>query len=200
MRPRQLAAALVAAGFILAGLTMGLAPAQAQDRATGTVQVPVPPPQPRSATVTTPDGRQVEIPAGAAAQVQGANVVIERPTAQGSVVTLQNDVLFDFDKAELRPAATEALGRVAELVRQRQPRALRVVGHTDGIGADGYNQALSERRAAAVQAWLAGQGGLPPAQAEGRGKQEPVAPNTRDGHDDPEGRARNRRVEIFLDR
>ena len=191
MHRRQFSAALVATGFTL--------PALAQERATGAVQVPVPPPRPRSATVTTPDGRQVEIPAGAAAQVQGANVVIENPTDQGSVVTLQNDVLFDFDKAQLRPGAAAALGRVAELVRQRRPRALRVVGHTDSIGGERYNLALSDRRATAVRDWLAGQPGLPPAEAEGQGEHQPVAPNTRDGHDNPEGRQQNRRVEIFLD-
>ncbi len=196
MRPGQLACLMVSLCFMA-----GAGPALAQDRATGTVVVPVAPPPPRSATVTTPDGRQVEIAAGAAAPISGARVVIERPTARGSVVTLQNDVLFDFDQVELRPDAAAALGRVAELVRQRKPRRLRVVGHTDGIGSDGYNQALSDRRAKAVQAWLAGQPGLPPVQAaEGRGKQDPVAPNTQDGHDNPEGRARNRRVEVFLDR
>ena len=194
MRPRQFAVALVAAAFTLPPLA-----APAQERATGAVRVPVPPPQPRGATLTTPDGRQVEIPAGAAAQVQGANVVIERPTDQGSVVTLQNDVLFDFAKAALRSDAAAALGRVAELVRQRQPRALRVVGHTDSIGGERYNLVLSERRAGAVRDWLAGQPGLPPIEAEGHGEHQPVAPNTQDGHDNPAGRQQNRRVEIFLD-
>jgi outer membrane protein OmpA-like peptidoglycan-associated protein len=173
----------------------------AQERATGTVQVPVPPPEPRGAVVTTPDGRQVELPAGAAADVRGANVVIERPTAQGSVVTLQNDVLFDFDKSDLRPEATQALERVAELVRQRHPASLRIIGHTDSMGTDSYNQALSERRAEAVRTWLAAQPGMPPMRAEGHGEREPVAPNsTPDGRDNPEGRQQNRRVEIYLDR
>jgi outer membrane protein OmpA-like peptidoglycan-associated protein len=133
--------------------------------------------------------------------VRGANVVVERPTAQGSVVTLQNDVLFDFDKSNLRPDAAQALDRVAELVRQRQPRELRVVGHTDSVGSDSYNQGLSERRAEAVRSWLTAQSGMPPIQTEGRGESDPVAPNTTpDGHDNPQGRQQNRRVEIYLDR
>lgn len=187
--------------LLLLSLTMLPLAVRAQERATGAVQVPVPPPEPRGATVTTPDGRVVELPRGAAAEIQGANVVVERPTARGSVITLQNDVLFDFDKAELRPDATAALERVVELVRQRQPGSVRVVGHTDALGSDDYNQRLSERRAEAVRAWLAGQQGLPGLTAEGHGKREPVAPNTTpDGRDNPEGRQQNRRVEVFLDR
>lgn len=176
-------------------------PAAAQERATGTVTVPVPPPEPRGAIVEMPDGRRVELPPGAAAQVQGANVVIERETARGTTLTVQNDVLFDFDKAELRPAAAEALGRVADIIQQRKPRAVRVIGHTDSIGSDEYNRTLSQRRAQAVQAWLAANGGgLPPMQVEGRGESEPVAPNTVDGRDNPEGRQQNRRVEVLLER
>jgi outer membrane protein OmpA-like peptidoglycan-associated protein len=134
--------------------------------------------------------------------VRGANVVVIEETPQATRLTVRNDVLFDFDKAELRPEAAEALGRVAEIIRQRSPRAVRIVGHTDSVGSDAYNQGLSERRARSVEQWLAGQGGaLPPMQAEGRGESQPVAPNaTPDGRDDPEGRQRNRRVEVLLER
>jgi outer membrane protein OmpA-like peptidoglycan-associated protein len=174
----------------------------AQERATGSANIHQPPPEPRGALVTTPDGRTVEVPRGGALEVGGANVVIERETPRGTTLTVLNDVLFDFDKAELRPAAAEALGRVVEIIRQRQPRALLVVGHTDSVGADAYNDQLSRRRAEAVRSWLAteGGGGLPPLRAEGKGEREPVAPNSLEGRDNPEGRQQNRRVEVLLER
>ncbi|WP_270935741.1 OmpA family protein [Falsiroseomonas oryzae] len=175
----------------------------AQEAATGTVTIEQPPPRPRGITIEQ-DGRPLTgtVPPGAAVDVSGANVVVVEETPRATRLTVRNDVLFDFDKAELRPEAAEALGRVAEIIRQRQPRAVRIVGHTDAIGSDAYNQALSERRARSVERWLAGQGGgLPPMQATGRGEAEPVASNTApDGRDDPEGRQRNRRVEVLLER
>ncbi len=187
---------------LLPGLLLFCAlPVAAQERATGTVTVPVPPPEPRGAIVETPDGRRVEMPRGAEAQISGANVVIERETPRGTTLTVQNDVLFDFDKSDLRPSAAEALGRVAQIIQQRKPRAVRIIGHTDSIGSDEYNRGLSQRRAQAVQAWLAANGsGLPPMEVEGRGESEPVAPNTVDGRDNPEGRQQNRRVEVLLER
>ncbi len=175
----------------------------AQDRATGTVTVPVPPPEPRGVIIQRPGQPPVEVPRGQDLQVQGANVVVIQETPRGTQLTVQNDVLFDFDKSDLRPNAQEALGRVADIIRERKPRAVRVIGHTDALGSDDYNRALSLRRATSVQTWLAtnGGGGLPPMQVEGRGESEPVAPNTTsDGRDDPEGRQKNRRVEVLLER
>jgi outer membrane protein OmpA-like peptidoglycan-associated protein len=173
----------------------------AQERATGTVTMEQPTPQPRGFTVEQ-GGRALTgvIPPGGAVDISGANVVVEE-TPRATKLTVSNDVLFDFDKSELRPEAAEALGRVAQIIRQRQPREVRIVGHTDSIGTDAYNQALSERRAASVETWLAAHAGsgLPPMQAVGHGEQEPVAPNIRpDGTDNPEGRQQNRRVEVLL--
>lgn len=186
--------------LVLAGL-LPLAAATAEDRATGRVTIAQPAPEAKGAIAVAPDGRAVEVPRGAALQVQGANVVIERDTPQGQALTVQNDVLFDFDKAELKPEADAALGRVAEILRQRRPHGVLVVGHSDSVGADGYNNQLSLRRAEAVRDWLAtNAGGLPPVSAEGKGEREPVAPNSVDGRDNPEGRQQNRRVEVLLQR
>lgn len=176
--------------------------AAGQEAATGTVQMERAPPPSRGVTVEQ-DGRPVTgtIPPGAAIDIQGANVVVEE-TPRATRVTVNNDLLFDFDKAELRPDAAEALGRVAEIIRQRRPRAVRIVGHTDSIGGEDYNRQLSQRRAQSVARWLAAQGGaLPPMETVGRGEAEPVAPNTTEaGADNPEGRQRNRRVEVLLER
>ena len=202
--PRRAALTAAAAAATLLGPLGATALAQAQgpDRATGQVTIDQPPPEPKGAIVTTPDGRTVEVPRGGAFQVQGANVVVEKETPKGTTLTVQNDVLFDFDKAELKPEAAEALGRVVDIIRQRKPRAALVVGHTDSVGADAYNDQLSLRRAEAVQAWIAGNGGggLPPLKVEGKGEREPVAPNSLDGRDNPEGRQQNRRVEVLLEK
>lgn len=113
---------------------------------------------------------------------------------------LAADVLFAFDKADVRPEAGEALGRALELVRGKAKGAVRIEGHTDGKGTKSYNEGLSLRRARSVQAWLQKNGlkGVP-FETRGFGASQPIAPNTKpDGTDDPEGRARNRRVEIVM--
>jgi outer membrane protein OmpA-like peptidoglycan-associated protein len=76
-----------------------------------------------------------------------------------------------------------------------------VEGHTDAKGSDTYNQTLSENRAKTVRDWLAVHGALPTATpVKGWGKRRPVAPNAKpDGSDDPQGRQKNRRVEVVLD-
>jgi outer membrane protein OmpA-like peptidoglycan-associated protein len=116
-------------------------------------------------------------------------------------IDLSADVLFDFDKADLKPAADADLGKVAEVARANPGTPIQVAGHTDAKGADAYNQRLSERRAEAVKAWLVERGDVESARIETRGYGEtrPVAPNeTPGGADDPEGRQRNRRVEITI--
>ena len=118
---------------------------------------------------------------------------------QAVVVALPADVLFDFDSSILRPDAAPALERAAELL-QSYPRApLAIHGHTDAKGTDAYNDALSQRRAQAVAARLQPLAGGRTLAVHGFGEQRPVAPNTRaDGGDDPQGRQKNRRVEIVI--
>lgn len=108
---------------------------------------------------------------------------------------------FEYDKANLHPRAEKQLGIVASLLKANSSRKLRITGHTDAKGADDYNVQLSRARAAEVKAKL-GALGVSPDQVvtEGMGKAAPLSPNTKaDGSDDPEGRSRNRRAEIFLD-
>lgn len=115
-------------------------------------------------------------------------------------IDMAADVLFDFDQSDLLPKAEETLHKAAEVIREHGGHAVRITGHTDGKGSEAYNQRLSERRAGAVKRWLEANGlrGTSFTTA-GRGAKEPVAPNTKtDGSDDPEGRARNRRVEIVI--
>jgi outer membrane protein OmpA-like peptidoglycan-associated protein len=114
-------------------------------------------------------------------------------------IELAADVLFDFDKADLLPKARDTLKHAASIIRDRAKGTVRIAGHTDAKGDANYNQKLSERRANAVKDWFVAKEGLQNVKftTEGFGKQQPVAPNTkRDGSDDPEGRQKNRRVEI----
>jgi outer membrane protein OmpA-like peptidoglycan-associated protein len=112
-------------------------------------------------------------------------------------IYLPADVLFDFDKADLRPEAAPVLERVATVMWSDPAAAAAIEGHTDGKGSDPHNQALSERRAQAVRLWLAAHGVTSSMAARGFGRARPVAPNTLPtGADNPEGRQRNRRVEI----
>lgn len=115
-------------------------------------------------------------------------------------IQLAADVLFEFDKADVRPAAESALAEAAAIIRERAAGEVRIEGHTDSKGTAVYNQRLSERRAESVRQWLTGRGlSRVTMRVRGLGATRPVAPNTKPGGaDDPEGRARNRRVEVVI--
>ncbi len=124
-------------------------------------------------------------------------------TAEEIRVRLSGDILFDFDSAAIRPTAIPALRELARLIRTHPGTQVRVEGHTDAKGSDAYNQKLSERRARSVRDWFVEKAGIAAHRlhAVGYGESRPVAPNTRpDGSDDPEGRQRNRRVEVVIEK
>lgn len=126
---------------------------------------------------------------------------IQTETATTIEVTLPADVLFDFDKANIRPDAQKPLHEIAELVRQKAHGPVVIQGYTDALGGDSYNQKLSERRAAAVKVWLTTREGLRMVRFTtiGFGSRHPVAPNRKpDGSDDPDGRRLNRRVTLII--
>ncbi|WLA10813.1 OmpA family protein [Xanthomonas translucens] len=116
----------------------------------------------------------------------------------GYLITLNDRVLFDFDKSQIRADAATVLDTLATALGTVQARDLEVGGHTDSKGGDDYNQALSERRAAAVPKALRARGLALQASAKGYGESRPVAPNQLQGQDNPAGRQLNRRVEIFV--
>ncbi len=125
----------------------------------------------------------------------------EYRTDCGVVIDAAGDVLFDFDRADIRRDAADVLAAIAERIRRMGPAAVEITGHTDSRGSLAYNQALSERRAAAVAAYFAGPLGIrgPALLLRGMGETEPRRPNAYpDGSDNPIGRQANRRVEIFL--
>ncbi len=116
-------------------------------------------------------------------------------------VTLSGDVLFDFDSWEVKPEAGATLEKLARGIRELGWRRVVIEGHTDSLGSDEYNLELSRKRAIAIKEWFLTESGLDGVEYEtvGYGESRPIAPNTNpDGSDNPEGRAKNRRVEIRI--
>jgi outer membrane protein OmpA-like peptidoglycan-associated protein len=160
------------------------------------VEAPAPPPAmsppTTSVEVLKPNPKPVEV-ITAAKQIEVITTKCEERLRVGS------DFLFDFDRAELRSEAEPALAEFARRVAQANKMVM-IEGHTDAKGTDSYNQTLSERRATAVRIALAGRGlGYEKLNIRGFGKTRPVAANQYpDGADDPDGRQRNRRVEVVI--
>lgn len=118
-----------------------------------------------------------------------------------TLVSLPGDVLFDFDDDAVARAGRSTLADVAELIELEGPSEVLVEGHTDAVGSAGYNQDLSQRRAASVARVLSDELGIDAEllTVRGLGFDRPVVDETTaSGDDDPDARARNRRVEITL--
>ncbi|TDC77105.1 OmpA family protein [Actinomadura sp. 7K507] len=132
-----------------------------------------------------------------------AVVPLETEEDNGRQVTvrLSADVLFDFGKATLTRTAERRVSELAERLRD-VGGTVEVSGHTDSVGDDDYNLTLSKRRAEAVKAGLerALGGARIRIEAKGHGETEPVAPNEKGGDDNPDGRAKNRRVDITYEK
>ncbi len=116
-------------------------------------------------------------------------------------IELSGDILFDFDKWNIRPAAEPTLQRVADVIKQYPNSTVLVEGYTDSKGLHSHNITLSQKRADSVKDWLVKKGGINGKiiTTKGWAESKPVAPNKKpDGSDDPEGRQKNRRVEITI--
>jgi outer membrane protein OmpA-like peptidoglycan-associated protein len=122
------------------------------------------------------------------------NMILQtRDTARGLIVNM-SDVLFDTGSYTLKPGAREKLAKISGVLLAHPGLTLQIEGHTDSVGSDDYNQQLSELRAVSVRDFLVQQGvAASGITARGFGKTQPVATN-----DTPEGRQRNRRVELVV--
>ncbi|HIE54391.1 MAG TPA: OmpA family protein, partial [Chromatiaceae bacterium] len=121
-------------------------------------------------------------------------IEIQRLKDDSLKVTLSSEVSFDFDSSEIKYNFADSLNKLSSIIAKYDKTVVHVVGHTDSVGSDSYNQQLSERRARAVAEYLVSRG-VDPARihTEGRGEREPRASN-----ETAAGRQLNRRVEIFL--
>lgn len=140
---------------------------------------PAPPPEPKPAPPPPPAPEKPKPPP-------------EKPKPVAEKITFAADVLFDFDKAVIKPEGKSKLDDISNKVRGINLEVVIAIGHADWIGTDQYNQRLSVRRAESVKAYLVSKGiEGNRVYTEGKGEKQPVADNkTR------EGRAKNRRVEI----
>ena len=115
-------------------------------------------------------------------------------TGEQLLVNLPSSVSFDFDRSDLKPEFFTPLSDVATTLNNYPSFLVDVIGHTDSVGSDAYNQSLSERRAGSVDNFLTGRGVLRDRIVSyGRGETAPIASNDNDF-----GRAQNRRVELII--
>jgi outer membrane protein OmpA-like peptidoglycan-associated protein len=116
-----------------------------------------------------------------------------RQEARGTVVTL-GDVLFDFNKAEIKPAAISHLAKLAAFLNDNMDRNAAIEGHTDNIGTNDVNMLLSQHRADAIKIYLQSQGVAGSRMdAVGKGAEFPVTDNSTSAK-----RQQNRRVEVII--
>jgi outer membrane protein OmpA-like peptidoglycan-associated protein len=138
---------------------------------------------------------------GIVANVQGLQQAMRDLGAQETsleiTIDLPADVLFDFDKADIRADAAKALAQLATIIRAQSKGHARLEGHTDSKGDDAYNQKLSERRADSVRKWLVEKEGIDNARltTKGWGETKPVAPNDTDAN-----RQKNRRLQAIVEK
>lgn len=126
-------------------------------------------------------------------QLAGTGVDVQRQ-GDNIVLNMPSDVTFAVDQADIQSQFYPALNQVAKTLTEYPQTVIDVVGHADATGADAYNQALSERRAASVASYLVSHGVLRDRLfVAGKGETQPIASN-----DTTEGRAKNRRVEVVL--
>jgi outer membrane protein OmpA-like peptidoglycan-associated protein len=126
-----------------------------------------------------------------AKEIPGATV---QRYGEGLIVTFDSGLLFAFDSDVIQGNARTNLSNLAESLREYPNTDVMIIGHTDAVGSDSYNQGLSERRARSAASYLS-TNGVPRDRidATGRGESEPIASNDTDA-----GRAENRRVEVAI--
>ena len=138
--------------------------------------------------IAIPDIEGIDIP-----EIEAFEPEVEE-SGEETVVSLQTDVLFRFGEASLSSGAKDAVAAaVADLP---EDAAVDVVGHTDSVGSDADNKKLSTERAEAVATVIEDERDDLDLDVSGKGESDPAEPNERGGEDNPEGREKNRRVEL----
>lgn len=140
------------------------------------------------------DNQQRDFEQSLASERGAHQLEIERLKDDTLKLTVDSEVSFDFNRADIKPAFYRSLDKLADVIVKYNRTVVHVVGHTDSVGSDAYNLQLSERRAMAVGDYLASRG-VPRdrLRTEGRGEREPRASNASEA-----GRQLNRRVEIYV--
>jgi outer membrane protein OmpA-like peptidoglycan-associated protein len=125
---------------------------------------------------------------------QGTGVQVEKTADNRIRVVVPDNISFDTGRADIKPAFRPVLDQFSQSLAANPGALVQIVGHTDAIGTDAGNLALSQERAAVTRDYLISRG-VPAARitVRGAGSHEPLADN-----DSEAGRARNRRVELFV--
>lgn len=126
-------------------------------------------------------------------QKEVPNAQVERQ-GEGIIVTFNSSVLFGFDKSDLTSQAKTTINDLNSVLQKYPDENVLVIGHTDDVGTNSYNQSLSERRAGSVSTYMISQGiSSGRISTKGMGETDPKVANDTDAH-----RAENRRVEFVL--
>jgi len=140
------------------------------------------------------DKQQAEFEQKLAAEQQAHQIEIERLKNENLKITMSSEVSFDFNSAEIKPAFGNTLDKVSDILERYNRTQITVVGHTDNVGSDAYNQGLSRKRAESVAYYVERRGvQASRVRTEGRGESEPRASNASEA-----GRQLNRRVELLI--
>ena len=140
------------------------------------------------------DQQQAEFERQLSAERRAHQIEIERLKNENLKITMNSEVSFDFNKADIKPAFRDSLDKVADILSRYNRTTIRIIGHTDNVGSEAYNQRLSEARARAVADYLESRGvSASRIRTEGRGESEPRASNATEA-----GRQLNRRVEMLI--
>jgi len=128
------------------------------------------------------------------AATQGSGVTVSQTADNQLKLDIPSDISFATGRADIEPNLRTVLDRFAQSLRANPGTEVRIIGHTDSTGSDAVNDPLSVARASSTRNYLTDRG-VDPAriQVAGRGSHEPIASNAT-----AEGRARNRRVEIYV--
>jgi len=128
------------------------------------------------------------------AATRGTGVQVSQTSDNRLKLEIPSDISFDTNRADIKSNFRPILDRFAGTLQENPATFVTIIGHTDSTGGDAINQPLSLDRAAHARDYLAGRGvAANRITVEGRAAREPIASN-----DDASGRARNRRVEIFV--
>jgi outer membrane protein OmpA-like peptidoglycan-associated protein len=133
--------------------------------------------------------------------VKGSGAIKQVDAKCSTTLTVADDALFQPRRWTLNPDAGQTMNALGPMIAKAGKHPVRIESFTDPAGSDDDNQSVSEKRAITVRGWLVNHGYVPEGTPiEGLGQRNPVAPNTKpDGSDDPEGRQKNRRIEIVID-
>lgn len=141
------------------------------------------------------DSQRKDLEKALAAEVSSGAIKIEKKDKDTLMVTMTAQTSFDSNSSDIKPAFHSTLDKIADVLVRYGKTYLVIIGHTDNVGTNEYNQALSQRRSSAVSAYLQNQGVVPQRmETLGKGETEPRAANTSE-----DGRSLNRRVEILVE-